>query len=114
MDPRASSVSRPPEWKPLVSPRQWVILAHAFRQAPEVLGDLRVVLEQLSPRVRQALLGNLIEALASDVRPGRAVWMALAVTGRELMQCSAAALGRLHAAGDQLPVAEVAHLRPDE
>ena len=114
MDPHVKVPARPLEWEPLVSARQWVILAHAFSDAPEVLGDLRVVLGQLSPRVRGVLLGNLMVALASQVRPGRAVWTALAITGDEVKRCSAAALGRLHAAGDQLPVTEVAHLRRDE
>ena len=30
---------RPLGWQPLVSPRQWAILAHALRNRPEILDD---------------------------------------------------------------------------
>ncbi len=103
--------ARPDVWRPLVTRRQWAILAHAFRDASAVLGDLRVVLAELSPGVRAALLGNLMDALASGVRPGRAIWMALAVTGHEARLCSADALGRLHALGDE-PGGTVASFSP--
>ena len=108
--------ARPLQWQPLVSPRQWAILAHALSDSPEVLDDLRVVLTQLSPRVRGALIANLMAALASDTRPAGAVWSALAITGHEVKLCSAAALGRraraLHALGDDAPVGPVRPLRP--
>jgi len=91
-----------------------VILAHALRDAPEVLSDLRVVLAQLSPGVREALLGNLMEGLASGVRPARAVWMALAVTGHEVKLCSAVALGRLHAHGDEPPAGTLLSFSPPD
>ena len=105
---------RPLGWQPLVSPRQWAILAHALRNRPEILDDLRVVLTQLSPSVRSALVANLMEALASDARPTRAVWSALAITGHEVKLCSAAALGRLHALGDDAPMGRVKPLRTTE
>jgi hypothetical protein len=63
---------RPLPWQPLVSPRQWAILEHALSDRPEILDDLRVVLTQLSPGVRSALVANLMEALASDARPAHA------------------------------------------
>lgn len=85
---------RPPEWQPLVSSRQWMILADAIGGQPRVLDDLRVVLSQLSPRVREALLGNLVLALAWEASPSRAVWTALLTTGHELRLSSAEALGR--------------------
>ena len=105
---------RPLQWQPLVSPRQWAILAHALSARPEILDDLRVVLTQLSPRVRSALVANLMEALASGARPTRAIWSALAITGQELKLCSAEALGRLHALGDDAPVEPVRPLRTTE
>lgn len=95
-----SAPLRPFEWRPLVSAREWAILARAFADAPEPLADLRVVLAQLSPGVRSALLGNLIQALAEDVRPSQALWMSLAITGHELRLCSAITLGRMDALGD--------------
>ena len=115
MDPRHRSITaRPLQWQPLVSPRQWAILAHALSDSPEVLDDLRVVLTQLSPRVRRALVANLMEALASGTRPAGAVWSALAITGHEVKLCSAAALGRLHALGDDAPVGPVRPFRTTE
>ena len=81
---------RPQEWKPLVSAPQWVILAHALRDAPATLGDLRVVLGELSPGVRRALLAHLMQTLASGASPPvRAVWTALAITGHEVKLRSA-------------------------
>ena len=115
MDSRHHPVPlRPATWQPLVSPREWAILAHALRDWPEALDDLRVVLAQLSPGVRTALVANLMEALASDARPTRAVWSALAITGHEVKLCSAAALGRLHALGDDAPLGRVKPLRTTE
>ncbi len=115
MDRRHRSIPvRPLQWQPLVSPHQWAILAHALSDSPEVLDDLRVVLTQLSPRVRGALIANLMAALASDARPTRAIWSALAITGQELKLCSAEALGRLHALGDDAPVGPMRPLRPTE
>ena len=115
MDSRHHPVaSRPTTWQPLVSPREWAILAHALRDWPEALNDLRVVLAQLSPGVRTTLVDNLMEALASDARPTRAVWSALAITGHEVKLCSAAALGRLHALGGDAPVGPVRPLRTTE
>ncbi len=115
MDRRQRSVlARPLQWQPLVSPRQWAILAHALSDRPEILDDLRVVLTQLSPGVRKALVTNIMEALASGARPTRAVWSALAITGHEVKLCSAAALGRLHALGDDAPSAPVRPLRRRE
>lgn len=115
MDRRHRSIPvRPLQWQPLVSPRQWAILAHALRDCPEILDDLRIVLTQLSPGVRSTLVANLMEALASDARPTRAVWSALAITGHEVKLCSAAALGRLHALGDDAPLARVKPLRRTE
>ena len=102
----------PAEWKPLVSPRQWADLAHAFADVPELLGDLCVILEQLSPRVRGVLLANVSDALASGLRPGRAVWTALAVTAHELKLSSAAQLGRLDAMDDDSPPGSVTRLEP--
>ena len=106
--------ARPLQWQPLVSPREWAILAHALGDRPEILDDLRVVLTQLSPGVRSALVANLMEALASDASPTHAVWSALAITGHEVKLCSAAALGRLHALGDDAPVGRVKPLRRTE
>lgn len=80
---------RPQEWEPLVSAPQWVILAHALRDAPATLGDLRVVLDELSPGVRRALLAHLMQTLASGGSPVRAVWTALAITGHEVKLRSA-------------------------
>lgn len=115
MDRRHHAVpERPSRWQPLVSSRQWAILAYALRDSPEVLDDLRVVLAQLSPIVRSALISNLMEALASDARPTRAIWHALAITGHEVKLCSAAALGRLHALGDDAPVGPVSRLQKPE
>ena len=115
MDPcHRSIMARPLQWQPLVSPRQWAILEHALSDSPEVLDDLRVVLTQLSPRVRGALIANLMAALASGTRPAGAVWSALAITGHEVKLCSAAALGRLHALGDDVPVEPVRPLRTTE
>ena len=94
---------RPLEWQPLVSPRQWAILAHALRDHREVLDDLRVVLSELSPGVRGALVANLLISLGSEEHPSRAVWFALAATGQEVKLCSAVALGRLHALADDVP-----------
>jgi hypothetical protein len=103
---------RPLEWQPLVSARHWTILAYALRDHPEVLlEDLRVVLTQLSPAVRSALVANLLISLASEERPTRAVWTALALTGHEVKLCSAAAFGRLHALGDDAPRASVRPIR---
>jgi hypothetical protein len=106
--------ARPLQWQPLVSPREWAILAHALSDRPEILDDLRVVLTQLSPGVRNALIANLMETLASDARPTHAIWSALAITGHEVKLCSAAALGRLHALGDDAPVGRVKPLRRTE
>lgn len=90
MSPHASRISpRPQEWEPLVSAPQWVILAHALRDAPATLGDLRVVLGELSPGVRRALLAHLMQTLASGGSPVRAVWTALAITGHEVTLRSA-------------------------
>ena len=115
MDRRNRSVpARPLQWQPLVSPRQWAILAHALSDSPEILDNLRVVLTELSPRVRNALVTNLMETLASDARPARAVWSALAITGHDVKLCSAAALGRLHALGDDAPVEPVRPFRTTE
>ena len=105
---------RPPDWQPLVSPRQWAILAQALADCPEVLDDLHIVLTQLSPGVRSALVANLVAALESGARPARAVWMALAITGDEVRLCSAVALGRLHALADDAPGAAVHALPPKE
>ena len=109
-----SASARPLEWQPLVSARQWAILAHALREHPEVLEDLRVVLTQLSPGVRSALMANLLSSLALEERPTRAFWTALAVTGHEVKLCSAAALGRLHALADDSPGAGVRLIRPTD
>ena len=49
---------RPLQWQPLVSTRQWAILADALGDHQEVFDDLRVVLTQLSPGVRSALIAN--------------------------------------------------------
>ena len=106
------ALPRPLEWQPLVSARQWAILAHALKDHPDVLKDLRVVLTQLSPGVRRALIANLLSSLATEERPTRAVWAALAVTGHDVKLCSAAALGRLHALSDDAPVGPVRPLRP--
>ena len=115
MHRRSTPVSpRPLEWQPLVSARHWAILAHALKDHPEVLEDLRVVLTQLSPRVRSALIANLLISLAAEVRPTHAVWTALAVTGHEVKLCSAAALGRLHALADDAPGARVRPIRPTD
>ena len=115
MDRRHHSIPvRPLQWRPLVSPREWSILSHELRDRPEVLDDLRVVLTQLSPGVRSALVANLMESLASDASPAHAVWSALAITGHEVKLCSAAALGRLHALGDDAPVGRVEPLRATE
>ena len=114
MDRRQRSIpARPLQWQPLVSPRQWAILAQALSDRPEILDDLRVVLTQLSPGVRRALVANIMGALATGARPTRAVWSALAITGHEVKLCSAAALGRLHALGDDAPVVPVRPLRPE-
>ena len=102
------------EWQPLVSSREWTILAHALKDHPQVLEDLRVVLTQLSPGVRSALVANLLIGLESEARPTRAVWAALAITGHEVKLCSAAALGRLHAIGDDAPRGSVTPIRPTE
>lgn len=109
-----STPPRPLQWQPLVSPRQWAILAQALSDRPEVLEDLRVVLTQLSPGVRSALVANVIGALGSDAHPTHAIWCALAITGHEVKLCSAAALGRLHALGDDAPVGRVKRLRRTE
>ena len=115
MDRRHRSIpARPLQWQPLVSPREWAIFAKALSDRPEILDDLRVVLTQLSPGVRSALVANLMEVLASGVRPTRAVWNALAFTGHEVKLCSAEALGRLHALGDDAPLGRVKPLRPAE
>ena len=106
--------ARPLAWQPLVSARQWAILAHALGDHPEVLDDLRVVLSELSPGVRSALVANLLISLGSDEGPSRAVWTALAVTGHEISLCSAAALGRLHALGADAPRASVKPIRPPD
>lgn len=106
---------RPLEWQPLVSARHWTILAYALKDHPEVLDDLRVVLTQLSPGVRGALLANLFITLAFEEHPPRAVWAALAITGHEVKLCSASALGRLHALADDVPPGgRLRSLRSDE
>lgn len=102
--------ARPWDWQPLVSAREWAILARGFAHTPELLGDLRVVLAQLSPGVRAALIGNLVRALADDMGPSDALWMSLAITGHELKLGSAIALGRLHALGDAAHQATVSPL----
>ena len=56
----SSASARPLEWQPLVSARHWAILAHALKDHQAVLEDLRVVLTQLSPGVRSALVANLL------------------------------------------------------
>jgi hypothetical protein len=113
MDPRNSSLPpRPLLWQPLVSPSEWSVLAGALEDHPEVLDDLRVVLTQLSPGVRVALVVNVLICLRSQERPARAVWTALAVTGQEVRLCSAEALGRLHALAEDAPGASVRPLRP--
>jgi hypothetical protein len=104
---RRASHGRPCEWEPLVSTRQWAILAHTLRDAPEILGDLRVVLAQLSPAVRCALLAHLMQSLASGMSPASAVWRSLVITGHEVKLRSAAALGRRDALADQAPSATV-------
>ena len=115
MDRRQASVpERPLEWQPLVSPRQWAILAHALADCPEVLDGLRTVLTQVSPGVRGTLVANLMMALESEARPARAVWMALAITGDEVKLCSAVALGRLHALADDAPGGTVHEMHPPE
>ncbi|MGI8729302.1 MAG: hypothetical protein ACR2LK_04830 [Solirubrobacteraceae bacterium] len=105
---------RPPDWQPLVSPREWAILAHALADCQEVLDDLHIVLTQLSPGVRRTLVANLVTALQSGARPRRAVWTALAITGGEVRLCSAVALGRLHALADDSPAGTVHTLWPKE
>ena len=115
MDRRQDSVlERPPEWQPLVSPRQWAIVANALVDCPDVLDDLHIVLRQLSPGVRGTMIANLVMALESGARPARAVWMALAITGDEVKLCSAVALGRLHVLADDAPGAAVRALRPKD
>ncbi|MEJ7786889.1 MAG: hypothetical protein WKF96_18975 [Solirubrobacteraceae bacterium] len=115
MDRRQDPVpKRPPEWQPLLSPRQWASLVHAFADCPEVLEDLRTVLVQLSPGVRGTLVANLVTALESEARPARAVWAALAITGNEVKLCSAVALGRLHALAHDSPGGTVHALWPKE
>ena len=109
-----STPPRPLQWQPLVSPREWAILAQALSDHPEILDDLRVVLTQLSPGVRGALITNLSEAFVSGASPTHAIWSALAITGHEVKLCSAAALGRLHALGDDAPVGRVKPLRRSE
>ncbi len=104
----------PWQWQPLVSRREWVVLAGALRGSPAILEDLRVVLLQLSPGVRRALVANLMTVLESDACATRAVWSALVITGHEVKMCSAAALGRLHALGDDAPVGPVMPLRKTE
>jgi len=96
MDRRDNLVpAQPLEWQPLVSRRERAIFAGGYSLHREVLEDLRVVLTQPSPRVRSALVANLLTTLTSEERPTRAVWAALAITGNEVKLCSAAALGRL-------------------
>lgn len=99
---------RPPEWRPLVSPRHWAILVDGLGGHPEVLDDLHVALSQLSPGVRGRLLANLTTA----VPPQRAVWTALAATGQDARLHSAVALGRLDALGKDAPVGMVMPLWP--
>jgi hypothetical protein len=82
--------TRPPAWEPLVSARQWLILSHTLRD-DQVLADLHVVLGELSPGVRRALLAHLMETLASGVSPVRAVWISLAITGHDVKLRSARA-----------------------
>lgn len=106
--------ARPPEWRPLVSSRQWLILAQTIGDHPEVLDDLRAVLEELSPRVRRALIANLMEALASRGHPTRAIWCALSITGHEVKLSSAVALARLHLREDAATDAMVTKLRPED
>ena len=110
----SSASARPLEWQPLISAGHWAIVADALRDHEEVLEDLRVILTQLSPGVRSALVANLLLSLASEEPPTRAVWNALAVTGHEVKLCSAAALGRLHALGDDAPGARVRPIRPTD
>jgi hypothetical protein len=86
--------ARPPAWEPLVSDRQWLILSHNLRDT-HVLADLRVVLGELSPGVRRALLAHLMETLASGVSPVRAVWVSLAITGHDVKLRSAHARAQL-------------------
>jgi hypothetical protein len=105
---------RPLEWQPLVTACQWAILAEELKDHSEVLDDLRVVLIQLSPGVRSALMANLLSALAAEERPTHAVWLALAITGHEVKLCSAAALGRLDALGDDAPGASVRPIPPTD
>ena len=113
MEDRLSSVAaRPSRWQPLVTPGQWRILAHSFRDAPEVLNDLQVVLGEISPGTRRALLENLMATLQSEDRPIVALWTALGLTGQDAKMRSAAALGRLHALGDDAPDGTVTQLPP--
>ena len=113
MDRRNSSAPpRPVQWQPLVSRSEWSVLAGALMDHPEVLDDLRVVLTQLSPAVRVALVANVLVCLRSQEPPARAVWSALAVTGQEVRLCSATALGRLHALAEDAPGATLRRLRP--
>jgi len=115
MDRRhGSRPALPREWQPLVSSRQWAGLADAYLDTPEVLDDLRIVLSELSPRGRGVLIDNLMDVLASETRPTRALWDALALTGHELKLCSAEKLGRLHALADDVPDGVVHPLRPKE
>jgi hypothetical protein len=95
----------------LVSTRQWAILDHTLRDAPEVLGDLRVVLAQLSPAVRCALLAHLMQTLASGSSPVSAVWRSLVLTAHEVKLRSAVALGRRDALAEEAPSAMVVTLR---
>ena len=105
---------RPLQWQPLVSPRQWAILANALADCPEVLDDLHIVLTQVSPGVRGTLVANVTTALKSEARPPHAIWIALAITGDEIKLCSAAALGRLHTLADDAPGGAVHALRPKD
>lgn len=65
---------------------------------------------QFSPGLRSALVA--MEALAPDACPTGAVCSALANTEHEVKVCSAAALGRLHALGDDAPGGLVRPLWP--
>jgi hypothetical protein len=107
----SSTLPRPLQWQPLVSQPEWSVLAGALKKHPQALDDLRVVLTQLSPGVRVALIANLLSFLRSEERPTRAVWTALAVTGEDVRLCSAEALGRLHALAEDAPGASVRPLR---
>lgn len=99
----SSGPTWPPAWQPLVSSCRWTILAHALKDCSKLVDNLRVVLAQLSAGVRGTLMDNVIQELASDVAAPRALWHALVIAGDEVKLCSAEALGRLLALGDDAP-----------